>query len=178
MPLLAAVAPGESAFVSIPCCFWELEGSKFTRGRYRLSDEELHLYLGSPSAPDAQQVVAETLKTLARGPSVAGSAVTVATSSSRNIAYLTYIAAWHLRAGWHLEKEALRIPSTKNWALLGRRRTWQRPWGQAANEGVDAAWAEGIQRAVMGRILLDAKASQARWVARVPEGNAGKAASH
>lgn len=41
---------------------------------------------------------------------------------SKNVAYLTYVSHLHLTAGWHVEKEALRIPSTKNWAVVSTRR--------------------------------------------------------
>ncbi|CAO1625067.1 unnamed protein product [Parajaminaea phylloscopi] len=48
---------------------------------------------------------------------------------SKNVAYLTYVSHLHLMAGWHIEKEAIRIPSTKNWTIVSTRRV------ASANEG-------------------------------------------
>ncbi|WFC93688.1 tRNA(Ser) (uridine(44)-2'-O)-methyltransferase [Malassezia brasiliensis] len=39
---------------------------------------------------------------------------------SKHLAYYAYISRLHMQAGWCMESEALRIPSTKNWALIGR----------------------------------------------------------
>lgn len=47
---------------------------------------------------------------------------TLKDSTSRNVAYLRYLSHLHLQAGWKLEKEALRIPSTKNWTIVARQR--------------------------------------------------------
>ncbi|SJX60736.1 related to TRM44-tRNA(Ser) Um(44) 2`-O-methyltransferase [Sporisorium reilianum f. sp. reilianum] len=41
---------------------------------------------------------------------------------SRNEQYLAYVAQLHERFGWEVELDPLRIPSTKNWCFVGRRR--------------------------------------------------------
>lgn len=45
-------------------------------------------------------------------------------NGGRYAAYLNYIAELTLKAGWRVEREALRVPSTKNWAFVGRNRIW------------------------------------------------------
>lgn len=150
LPLLAAATPG-ARFANIPCCAWQLDG-RFTRMKWIIPEYELEELLGvRPSEtlqheerepnqdPDQAQnqgrpngstdneadtaLLRDTLSELARGPPGEGGTQAL----SRNAAYLTFISHLHLQAGWHVEKEALRIPSTKNWALVGRRRTWEHP---------------------------------------------------
>ena len=51
-------------------------------------------------------------------------------NKGRYAAYLNYIAETTLKAGWRLEREALRVPSTKNWAFVCRNRIWSGTSGQ------------------------------------------------
>ena len=104
IPLLAALVP-ESAFLNMPCCLHTLT-ERFNRGEYSIDEE---LIASSPTLikNDLQEYQ-----------SLSGD------NKGRYAAYLKYIAELTLKAGWRLQREALRVPSTKNWAFVGRNRIW------------------------------------------------------
>ena len=81
-----------SGYLSIPCCAWSLD-ARFDRAR----DVPL-------CAIDA-----ETLN-LGGGESAAGSSYAL---------YRVWLAALSVHCGWAIEVEMLRIPSTRNWAIVG-----------------------------------------------------------
>jgi tRNASer (uridine44-2'-O)-methyltransferase len=51
-----------------------------------------------------------------------------------------------LLCGWHWEKESLRIPSTRGWAIVARRR-----WATAADDRAAREWALGEVDGVRAR---------------------------
>jgi tRNASer (uridine44-2'-O)-methyltransferase len=64
-------------------------------------------------------------------------------------AYLHYVAEQTIRAGWRPEREALRIPSTKCWAFVGRKRIFSpdsnedgsiQEWIRATSESSLKSW--------------------------------------
>lgn len=131
IPVLASCTQDCAGFVNIPCCAWTLEGARFTPTQARLDNDELaRLVLGSawdgearmPTPPhrtpsDTTQLLSATLwfaQRLTKSPDEH--------AHSKHLAYYAYVTRLHMQAGWCLESEALRIPSTKNWALVGRRR--------------------------------------------------------
>ncbi|CAO1634922.1 unnamed protein product [Sympodiomycopsis kandeliae] len=135
LPFLAETISDCSGLLNIPCCPWMVSGDKFTRTNYRVSRQEVATLLGIPvelqSVEEAQiQILRTEMGELSLGPPVDATASgqkcqkPSATSmpGSKMIAYLTYISHLHLMAGWHVEKEALRMPSTKNWSIVSTRR--------------------------------------------------------
>ncbi|KAJ7688667.1 hypothetical protein B0H17DRAFT_1202760 [Mycena rosella] len=71
--------------------------------------------------------------------------------------YRIWLARLSRHCGWEVECEVLRIPSTRNWAIVGRRRTRSQEEAQA---NVDAIL-QGVQ-------------DRGIFKARTPEGKAGK----
>lgn len=132
IPVLAASLPTCSGFVNIPCCAWMLNSSRFTATQIKWNEDVLASLLGVTRMPSKEappsplQHVAKDWETrLQHMHWFAYRTLTPpdgAVTHSKHLAYYTYIATLHLRAGWCLETEALRIPSTKNWAFVGRRR--------------------------------------------------------
>lgn len=129
LPIFASCTPSCSGFLNIPCCAWTLEGARFTPTQQRLDDDDVaclvlghssHVEAHIPSSPhsvprSAEKLLASTLwfvQRLIRAPEEG--------VHSKHLAYYAYIAQLHMRSGWCFETEALRIPSTKNWALIGR----------------------------------------------------------
>ena len=74
----------------------------------------------------------------------------------RYSAYLNYVAEMTVRAGWRPEREALRIPSTKCWAFIGRTRVHQQ--GSSKND------------AVKDWIVQVAQEAKTNWTPRKSEG--------
>lgn len=62
--------------------------------------------------------------------------------ASRYKAYTMWLGHCGLLAGWKWEKESLRIPSTRGWAIVARRR-----WTDAADAGAEAEGATGSDAA-------------------------------
>ena len=136
VPLLAAHAPQCAGFVNLPCCAWTLEGVRFVPTEFALDEKTVFEWAtGRPYREDADEplppmsaapppaalrepqseaeLVASTLWHLRRCANTQG-------THSKHLAYNAYVAQLHLQSGWRLETEALRIPSTKNWAFVGR----------------------------------------------------------
>lgn len=109
IPLLASLVPN-SAFFNMPCCLHTLTG-RFTRGEYAIEEEVVALM---PTAVKEDLKACENASGDNRG---------------RYAAYLNYIAELALKSGWRVEREALRVPSTKNWAFVGRNRIWSEGTG-------------------------------------------------
>ena len=181
VPLLAAATSGERVgFINIPCCPWQLDGDRFGRVKFKFDESNVADLLGHPD----DEVVAQTMKNLELGPAEPHKTLRnlAAQSSSRNVAYLSYVGMLQLEAGWHIEKEVLRIPSTKNWCLVGRRRVWQPPpptFDTEANGRSEAPSerAHSTHEEVMERIKQMAADAAPGWKARTPEGNAGLAST-
>ena len=83
-----------SGYLSIPCCSWAFD-SKFERSStspYPVPDSEFvgNLNLGGDGS-----------------------------NSSSYSMYRIWLASLSLHCGWEVESETLRIPSTRNWAIIG-----------------------------------------------------------
>jgi len=96
LPVLASLIPG-ATYLSIPCCQWSLD-QKFHR-----NDANLFPQLRTPQGEELEEQLGETRKS----------------------AYGSYLC-WLLRLGSECgfvgEVEALRLPSTRNYAIVGRKR--------------------------------------------------------
>ncbi|KAG8862936.1 tRNA(Ser) Um(44) 2'-O-methyltransferase [Tulasnella sp. 330] len=97
LPILATLS--DSSFLSIPCCPWALD-SRFSKPK------GFHKRVKTPSEEALER------KLEARG-----------TGGAKSL-YGTYLA-WHFReginCGFDVETEALRIPSSRAWAIIGRK---------------------------------------------------------
>ena len=118
IPILSNVC-GASGYLNIPCCPWDLD-QKFTRansGQYPLP---MHDIEGADSL-DETSVGVET------GDAVDGSDQWIESLNlggdgkftSSYSAYRIWLARLTSWCGWEVETEVLRIPSTRNWALVG-----------------------------------------------------------
>jgi tRNASer (uridine44-2'-O)-methyltransferase len=72
--------------------------------------------------------------------------------------------------GFLPEREALRIPSTKNYGLVGRKRLWE------LSTGGDRESGEKRVREEVERLLqeVERKSGSEGWKARTPEGKSGE----
>lgn len=142
LPLMAHCTPNCSGLINIPCCRFDLDGTISSRSKYPIDEKEIETIVG-------KQNHTKTMQEIQRGP------FAEADTTSRNIAYLRYVSHLHLHAGWQLEKEALRIPSTKNWAFVGRKRIWQNGEDTLGKDYVD------------GNVQSIAQKYGSQWHARV-----------
>ena len=104
-PVLASIF-NSSGYISIPCCSWAFD-TKFERSRLR----EYNAFLELQSQEKEEE--ATFVETLNLGGD-AGS------HSSAYSVYRIWLAKLSLACGWDLESETLRIPSTRNWAIVGK----------------------------------------------------------
>jgi tRNASer (uridine44-2'-O)-methyltransferase len=127
LPLLVAKTPG-SAFLNIPCCCHRFT-SRFTDAQYSIATDVLK-WPGIQTDMDRYEGLARD-------------------KGGRYNAYLHYVAEQTIRAGWRPEREALRIPSTKCWAFVGRKRIFSpdsnedgsiQEWIRATSESSLKSW--------------------------------------
>ncbi|KAF8652298.1 hypothetical protein AX16_004456 [Volvariella volvacea WC 439] len=94
-----------SGYISIPCCAWTFD-AKFERSTTPTS---------FPVVPDFNARGKDELEKLRLG----GSSDDTSWSSLYSV-YRIWLAGLSLHCGWEVECETLRIPSTRNWAIIGR----------------------------------------------------------
>ncbi|KAI5894501.1 DUF1613-domain-containing protein [Schizophyllum commune H4-8] len=131
IPVLATLHAA-SGYLSIPCCAWAFD-TKYQRSRW-----------APYPTPDG----------FVEGLNLGGGGA-VASGYSM---YRVWLASLSLHCGWEVETEALRIPSTRNWAIVGRKRV-----AEKIEEGRDNA----------ARIVEEVR-SRGSFAARRPEGKAGE----
>jgi tRNASer (uridine44-2'-O)-methyltransferase len=110
IPVLATLA-GASGYLSIPCCAWMFD-ERFTRSSAAssldfFSDNELD----PPAREDEDENEAAFIASLGLGAE--------GTHKSQYSAYRIWLARLSLWLGWKIECDTLRIPSTRNWAIVG-----------------------------------------------------------
>ncbi|KAI0375354.1 DUF1613-domain-containing protein [Pilatotrama ljubarskyi] len=132
-PVLATLFSA-SGYLSIPCCAWAFD-EKYERSRV-------------PDYPVPTNNFVEGLNLGGDG-----------SNTSSYSRYRIWLASLSLYCGWKVECENLRIPSTRNWAIVGRKRTADSD-GELAQS---RARAEEIIRKVQERGLFKT---------RIPEGKA------
>ncbi|TRM56456.1 hypothetical protein BD626DRAFT_575689 [Schizophyllum amplum] len=132
VPILAT-RQRSSGYISVPCCAWAFD-TKYQRSRW---------------APYP------TPEGFVEGLNLGGGG---AVASSGYSMYRVWLASLSLHCGWDVETEALRIPSTRNWAIVGRKRVVGKDEEGSSN-------VEGI---------LDEVRERGAFNARVPEGKAGE----
>ncbi|GAA5822038.1 hypothetical protein JCM11251_004837 [Rhodosporidiobolus azoricus] len=175
LPLFAAATPGEKVgFLNIPCCLHEHVG-RFERQNYTIPADFLSSLPSPPSSPRSGA-------TINGGPSSAVHPLLIpfyapspsqSSEKSRYIAYQLYLAHLTLLCGFLPEREALRIPSTKNYGMVGRRRLWS--LGGQEGGGVEEEKKERLREETRERVreLCEKVGRKGEWKARKPEGKAG-----
>ncbi|KLO11796.1 DUF1613-domain-containing protein [Schizopora paradoxa] len=145
-PVLATLC-GASGYLSIPCCSWTFD-VKFEKPRIREYDTFFETKLSGDRRKDAnEEAFIESLN-------LGGDA---GSSSSAYSVYRIWLAKLSSYCGWKIECENLRIPSTRNWAIIGRRRDKEDN-------------TEIIRRS---RWILDRVKEREMFKTRKPEGKAG-----
>lgn len=100
-PVLSTIASA-SGYLSIPCCAWSFD-TKFERSASQA--------LSLPFSAVAGQYSQEFIDSLNLGGD--------GSNTSTYAMYRIWLANLSLHCGWEIECETLRIPSTRNWALIG-----------------------------------------------------------
>ncbi|KAL8290214.1 hypothetical protein RQP46_003153 [Phenoliferia psychrophenolica] len=167
LPLFAASVPGAN-FLSIPCCLHELSG-RFTKGEYTIPAEVLSALPPPPPSPPSDDApspskIPHPLLIPFYAPSPDSKE-----HGGRYFAYQLYLAHLTLECGFVPEREALRIPSTKNFGMLGRTRVWDAAGVVASEDERREA-----ELAVSKRVQAFVEGVRGSWVARTPEGKAGE----
>jgi len=116
VPILS-ILYGASGYLNIPCCPWDLD-QKFSRAnsaQYPLPVDDVGpdgLYEVPAGAGDIEAEGDQWIENLNLG---GGGKFTSSYSAYR--IWLARLTSW---CGWDIETEVLRIPSTRNWALVGK----------------------------------------------------------
>ncbi|CCL98968.1 uncharacterized protein FIBRA_00976 [Fibroporia radiculosa] len=97
VPIISTMCSA-SGYISIPCCAWTFD-SRYDRSR-------------TPGFPVTEENFVQSLHLGGDG-----------SNASSYSMYRIWLASLSLFCGWKVECETLRIPSTRNWALVGRGRT-------------------------------------------------------
>ncbi|KAG2112408.1 hypothetical protein DEU56DRAFT_202623 [Suillus clintonianus] len=117
LPVLATLT-GASGYLSIPCCAWMFD-ERFTRSSAAsaldFSEDEL-LDAATPVGTLASEAEDEAIFIASLGLGAEG------THKSQYSAYRIWLARLSRWLGWKIECDTLRIPSTRNWAIVGRER--------------------------------------------------------
>ena len=109
-----------SGYLNIPCCPWDLD-QKFTRANSAQYPLPVH-DVGGADDPGGISAGAETGDILSGGDrwieglNLGGDGNFTSSYSAYRI-WLARLTSW---CGWEVETEVLRIPSTRNWALVGK----------------------------------------------------------
>ncbi|KAG9118963.1 tRNA(Ser) Um(44) 2'-O-methyltransferase [Ceratobasidium sp. 392] len=122
MPLIAHAAHAD--FINIPCCFWGLDERFQAR---KTKDMPGPSTSAQPSPNEAWELaLADRLHSVMGGqpdattPKKGGNK-----QPSQYGRYMLWLARLQRACGFEVEVEALRIPSTRNWAFAGRARSWK-----------------------------------------------------
>ena len=108
MPVLATLCDA-GGYLSIPCCAWGFD-ERFTRNP-TFSVSTLSRGVGQEDPNMEEKSFIESLNLGAEG-----------SHKSQYSAYRIWLAQLSSWMGWKVECEVLRIPSTRNWGLVG---TWR-----------------------------------------------------
>ncbi|KAK4056543.1 tRNA(Ser) Um(44) 2'-O-methyltransferase [Microbotryomycetes sp. JL221] len=143
IPLFAAKTPS-SAFLNIPCCL-HTHSARFTPQDWKISAEFLQT-LPSQIKP-TPTLLGSSAKVVEAQGSCSNSAVSTApillSTRGRTDAYQLYLAEITLQCGFVPEREALRIPSTKNFGMVGRTRIWDVVYEDSSSE-IERQWQKRI----------------------------------
>lgn len=136
VPVLATLCDA-SGFINIPCCPWTFD-AKYERST-------------AANYPIEESIVdfTESLKLGGDG-----------SNASAYSMYRVWLGTLTQHCGWKVESETLRIPSTRNWALVGRKHT-------TSQDGEKDEGQENVQA------ILESVRERGIFKTRTPEGKAG-----
>ncbi|CAE6387239.1 unnamed protein product [Rhizoctonia solani] len=122
MPLIAHAARAD--FVSIPCCFWALDSRFHAQKRRDMPGPDCS---PEPCPSEPWEVeLAERLHSVLGGKADGNVATKKGNKQpSQYGRYMLWLARLQRECGFGVDVEALRIPSTRNWAFAGTSRTWK-----------------------------------------------------
>ncbi|KAH8825829.1 DUF1613-domain-containing protein [Flagelloscypha sp. PMI_526] len=153
-PILATLHDS-SGFLNIPCCPWMFD-RRFNRskaGEFLPSSPSPALTEHSEAGSELEAITVETFaSTLNLGGGEEG-------WKSGYAQYRIWLAGLSDACGWVVETDVLRIPSTRGWAVVGRKR-------KQTSEGTES----GVEKAQ--EIIREVK-QRGVFKVRVPEGKAG-----
>ncbi|GAA5967779.1 hypothetical protein JCM3765_001437 [Sporobolomyces pararoseus] len=167
IPLFAALTPG-SAWLNIPCCLHDLTG-RFETKTYSIPAQYLDSlpYSSPTSDSSALKIDAHPLLYPFYHPTPS-----YLNETSRYGSYQLFLAHLSLLCGFLPEREALRIPSTKNYGLVGRTRLWELSTEATGHrEAGEARVREEVEKLLNE---VERKGGIDGWKARTPEGKAGE----
>ncbi|KAH8109775.1 DUF1613-domain-containing protein [Phellopilus nigrolimitatus] len=144
-PVLAMLCDA-AGYLSIPCCAWSFD-ARFERVQLHESAAAAFAF-ALPSDMDYDEFVAS----LRLGGDGSG--------KSAYSMFRIWLASLSLHCGWEIECETLRIPSTRNWAVVGR--------SYHTVNGSDRAFATGNARSIIQQVR-----ERGLFKTRKPEGKAG-----
>ncbi|RMY49805.1 hypothetical protein D0865_07275 [Hortaea werneckii] len=173
-PLLAHL--NQSAFIAIPCCSHDLTGSRFrapavtkaakqhqiaSETRLPQQEENSDATTDAQATSKANNTQAAETGTLKKSPGQKSMPSAYATLCS-------YICSLSEEVGYIPEKEVLRIPSTRNQSIIGRRR--RRDPRQDTNEEGDGARKSAREEEVVGiverELGMSVQVVGGEWIAR------------
>ncbi|KAK4055744.1 tRNA(Ser) Um(44) 2'-O-methyltransferase [Microbotryomycetes sp. JL201] len=188
IPLFAARST-KCSFLNIPCCL-HTHTTRFTAQEYTIPGEFVQTlpkpradFRFNASGPGKDKLILvhplirpffEPTPALFASDAVmfskenanhASNAVTLSTKG-RSDAYQLYLSHIMLQCGFVVEREALRIPSTRNFGLLGRFRVWDSV-AEDEKDSVRMQWTDKIERCLSEVI----ESSKNTFVARKPKGS-------
>jgi tRNASer (uridine44-2'-O)-methyltransferase len=127
IPILATLLPESTGYISIPCCAWAFD-ERWTRAykpyplSHALSTPAAEQHgnnkdevdpLSNSESGDGQPIFDAFVDSLHMGGQ---------STSTSYAQYRIWLASLASFLGWQVEVENLRIPSTRNWMIVGRRR--------------------------------------------------------
>lgn len=148
VPVISSVYDA-SGYLSIPCCSWAFD-SKFERSS-----------TSSYPVPDDFDFV-EKLNLGGDG-----------SHKSSYSAYRIWLASVTLHCGWEIETETLRIPSTRNWALIGEYKDVTNKNYFLTCMGIGRKRVDAEQGRGNAQSIIDEVVARGQFKSRKPEGKAG-----
>lgn len=121
-PVLATLT-NASGFLSIPCCPWSFD-AKFHRSQLPLKEGasegpfSISLFDGVALQRNGDETEICSAEHFIGSLRLSGLGGDV--GKSAYAAYRVWLAALGVQCGWEAETETLRIPSTRNWSLVGQ----------------------------------------------------------
>ena len=173
-PLLAHL--NQSAFIAIPCCSHDLTGSRFrapavtkTAKQHQIvSETRLPQQEENPNATKDAQATSKPDNTQAAETGTLKKSPGQKSMPSAYATLCSYICSLSEEVGYEPEKEVLRIPSTRNQSIIGRRR--RRDPRQDTNEEGDGAGKSVREEEVVGvverELGMGVQVIGGEWIAR------------
>ncbi|KAF8826198.1 hypothetical protein HHX47_DHR6000487 [Lentinula edodes] len=129
-PVLSTLCSA-SGYLSIPCCAWDFDA------RYERSVTTMFPIPKTNSVLDTDTDLERIsmnnfIKTLNLGGD--------GSNTSGYSMYRIWLATLSVYTGWEVECETLRIPSTRNWAIIGRKRSRAVPQEEALKNAEEIIW--------------------------------------